>query len=205
MKDTLLGFERHDLDDDHIVWVGHLPDNLVPDAAAFEALWQTHPAEYHEIKMYGRLVKTPRWQQAYGKDYRYTGRVNKAEPIPALLEPLLSWSQENIDQNLNGLLLNWYDGLLGHYIGPHSDSIVHLVPATPIVTISLGDKRFFRLRRGPAKLKAPPIDFPVRNGSVIVLPWKTNLAFTHEVPHHVRQLRRRISVTLRGFINQTTN
>lgn len=25
--------------------------------------------------MHGRKVKTPRWQQAYGADYRYTGNT----------------------------------------------------------------------------------------------------------------------------------
>jgi len=27
--------------------------------------------------MHGRLVKTPRWQQAYGKNYEYTHEVPK--------------------------------------------------------------------------------------------------------------------------------
>ena len=35
----------------------------------FDALWQMHPQVFHEIKMHGQLVKTPRWQQAYGVDY----------------------------------------------------------------------------------------------------------------------------------------
>ena len=179
MKNKLLGFERHDLDADHILRVGRLPDSLVPDPVAFEALWATHPEDFHEIKLYGRLVKTPRWQQAYGIDYRYTGRVNKAKPIPPLLEPLLRWSQENIDRNLNGLLLNWYDGRLGHYIGPHHDSTANLVAeSSPIVTISLGEDRTFRLRRSPTKLKAPSIDIPACNGAVFVMPWETSLAFT---------------------------
>src|ERR1041385_4446909 len=141
MKDKLLGFERQDLDPAHCLWVGRLPDGLVPGAVAFDALWQMHPEEFYEIKMYGRLIKTPRWQQAFGEDYHYTGRVNKAIAIPPLLAPLLNWSRENIDLNLNGLLLNWYDGRLGHYIGPHRDSVANLVPGTPIVTISLGEER----------------------------------------------------------------
>jgi alkylated DNA repair dioxygenase AlkB len=193
-------FERLDLDEGHCLWLGRVPEGLVPNTETFEALWQMHPEDFHEIKMYGRLIKTPRWQQAYGKDYHYTGRVNKAKTIPPLLEPFLDWSREHIDLNLNGLLLNWYEGRLGHYIGPHRDSVANLVLGTPIVTISFGEERTFRLRRAATKLKATPIDIPALNGSVFVMPWETNRAFTHEVPCSSRHVGRRISVTLRGFV-----
>ena len=74
--------------------------------------------------MHGRFVKIPRWQQAYGVDYRFSGKVSKALPIPVLLTPLVVWAKNQIDDRLNGMLLNWYDADLGHYIGRHRDSIV---------------------------------------------------------------------------------
>jgi hypothetical protein len=77
--------------------------------------------------MHGRPIKTPRWQQAYGADYHYTGRTNAALSVPAILEPLHHWARQAIDDRLNGLLLNWYDGALGHYIGPHHDSTKKMV------------------------------------------------------------------------------
>lgn len=197
---NLSSFECHDLGGGKF-WAGQLPDALMPDSAAFESLWQLHPAEFHEILMHGRLVKTPRWQQAFGVDYHYTGKVNEALPVPSLLEPCLHWARENVDDALNGLLLNWYDGQRGHYIGRHRDSIQNMIPGTPIVTISLGEERIFRLRPWPTKLEATPIDFPARNGTVFVMPWETNRAFTHEVPASTRRTGRRISVTLRGFLN----
>lgn len=200
MKTLLNNFRRHDLNDGHVLWIGRLSDELLPDEGIFEALWQEHPNEFHEIKMYGRLIPTPRWQQAYGQDYRYTGRVNEALPIPPVLESFLNWSRDNIDLNLNGLLLNWYDGRLGHYIGRHHDSTVDLVPGSPIVTISLGEERTFRLRRTPAGPGTRPIDIPAANGAVFLMPWETNLAFTHEVPHFSRYSGRRISITIRSFV-----
>ncbi|MGE0707017.1 MAG: hypothetical protein AB7N76_02500 [Planctomycetota bacterium] len=42
-----------------------------------------------------RPVGTPK--QAYGEDYRYTGRVNRALPVPDLLAPLLAWAQVAVD------------------------------------------------------------------------------------------------------------
>lgn len=186
-----------DLGDGHTFLTGDLPADLRPDPAAFEALWRTRPAEYHEILIHGRAVKTPRWQQAFGVDYRYTGRVNRALPVPPRLTPLLEWARGLVDERLNGILVNWYDGSLGHYIGRHRDSAAGMIKGVPIVTVSFGEERVFRLRpyRGEGRR-----DFPARDGRVFVMPYETNLAWTHEVPRARKSTGRRISVTLRGLL-----
>jgi alkylated DNA repair dioxygenase AlkB len=196
---TLTGFESQDCGNACPFWVGRLPETLIFKTAQFDELWQMHPQEYHEIKIHGRLVKTPRWQQAYGMDYHYTGRVNRALAVPPLLAPLLSWVRETIDERLNGLLLNWYDGSLGHYIGRHRDSTKNMIHGAPIVTISFGEERTFRIRPWPASQLGEKIDHPATDGSVFVMAYETNLAFTHEVPASGKCKGRRISVTLRGF------
>ncbi|HEV2860037.1 MAG TPA: alpha-ketoglutarate-dependent dioxygenase AlkB [Pyrinomonadaceae bacterium] len=147
--------------------------------------------------MHGRAVKTPRWQQAFGMDYHYTGRVNRALPVPTALGPLLDWARGHLDERLNGMLVNWYDGPLGHYIGRHRDSTRGMIKGVPVVTVSFGEERVFRLRpyRGEGRK-----DFPARDGSVFVMPYETNLAWTHEVPRALKSTGRRISVTLRGFL-----
>lgn len=177
------GFQRHDLDGRHAFFSGRLPDALAMDANRFESLWAVHPEEYHVIQMHGRPVKTPRWQQAYGRDYHYTGRVNAALPVPSLLEPLLAWAKDAFHAHLNGILLNWYDGQLGHYIGPHHDSIKGMVAGAPIVTVSLGEERVFRLTLPKTKERR---DFPAADGTVFVMPYDTNLAWKHEVPKSAR-------------------
>jgi alkylated DNA repair dioxygenase AlkB len=192
-------FACHDLDDENTIHTGFLPSELLPDALQFETLWQLHPTEYHKIKMHGRLVPTPRWQQAYGRDYHYTGRVNQALPMPKELKPLVAWAKDQIDGRLNGILLNWYDGKLGHYIGRHRDSRVNMVTGAPIVTMSLGEERTFRLRSWPSGRGNQAVDFETRNGAVFVMPFETNLAWTHEVPASKKRIGRRISITLRAF------
>lgn len=187
---------REPLDEAHALFVGALPSKLIPDEATFARLWAMHPPRYHRIKMHGRDVDTPRWQQAYGADYQYTGSTNRALPIPLELAPIASWCREAIDARLDGLLLNWYDAELGHYIGRHRDSRTHLCAGAPIVTLSLGAERIFRLRPWKGQGKR---DFPATHGTVFVMPYATNLAWTHEVPHHKRYGGRRISVTLRAF------
>ena len=188
-------FESHTLDDGNLFFCGVLPEQLRVGADGFETLWRLHPAEYDVIKMRGRPVALPRWQQAFGADYHYTGRTNRALPLPEECLPILTWSQQAIREELNGLLLNWYDGQLGHYIGPHHDSTKNMVVGAPIVTISLGEERIFRLSHPQAKRR----DFPARDGTVFIMPWETNLAWKHAVPRFARRRGRRISITIRAF------
>ena len=189
-------FETRALDAAHTIAVGRLPDALLPDAEGFEALWALHPTTFHEIHLHGRRVKTPRWQKAYGMDYRYTGNLNRALPLSEDMEPFAEWAKAAVDERLNGLLFNWYEAQSGHYIGAHRDSRANMIEGCPIVTISLGEARVFRLR--PWKARGF-VDVAVPSGSVLVLPYATNLAWTHEVPHFARYCGRRISITLRGF------
>ena len=190
------GLTPHQLDGEHHIWLGQLPDRHRLDDPAFEDLWAMHPQAYHRIRMGGRWVDTPRWQQAYGADYRYTGHVNRALPVPSLLEALRSYARSTIDPRLNGLLLNWYDAALGHYIGRHRDKPNDLIAGAPIVTMSFGGRRTFRLR--PYK-GAEKTDFALDDGAVVVIPFAVNLAYTHEVPLFARDRGRRVSVTIRAF------
>lgn len=192
------GFKCHGLGGSLSFYTGRLPKILRIDGHDFESLWQMHPTEYHKIRMIGRFMDTPRWQQAYGVDYYYTGRINVARPVPPILYPLLEWAKENIDERLNGILVNWYDGTLKHYIGRHRDSVKNMILGTHIVTVSFGEERIFRLRQLHEKGR---MEFLVRDGDVFIMPYETNLAWAHEVPHFSRFSGRRISVTLRGFMN----
>jgi hypothetical protein len=129
-------------------------------------------------------------------DYRYTGNLNKALPIPSVLEPLLTWAQDILEPRLNGMLINWYDGSKGHYIGPHRDSPAGLLKDAPIITISFGVERIFRVRPYGGKGK---IDILMVDGTVIVIPCVTNRTWTHEVPKRAKGNGKRMSVTLRAF------
>jgi alkylated DNA repair dioxygenase AlkB len=181
-------FDDHVLDDGHHFHVGRLPESLRPDAAGVEALWSLHPDRYHVIRMHGRPVETPRWQQAYGVDDHDTGRTNAALPVPHELDPFQDWARRAIDDRLYGLLVNWYDGALGHYIGPHHDSV------------TLGEERVFRLTHPGRRLTC---DFRAEPGTVFVMPYDTNLTWKHAVPRFARHRGRRVSLTLRALQEST--
>lgn len=188
----------HHLDADSLLFETPLPAELLWDESTFETVWALRPRERHRVKMIGKLVELPRDQQAYGATYKYTGSENRALPIPAVLKPLLEWTQEQIAPQLNGLLLNWYQGP-SDYIGPHHDSTRGLIPETPIVTISFGEPRTFRLTQWRQKKKIAQHDFTTSPGRVFVMPWPTNKAWKHEVVKRAGYNGRRISVTLRAF------
>lgn len=190
-------FKWHDLDGSQGLWVGRLPDAVALSSAEFDECWRMHPPQFVEIMMHGRPVLTPRWQQAYGRDYAYSGQVNTALPVPPLLQRLLHWGQRTVDARLNGILVNWYDGSQGHYIGPHRDSIRNMVPGAPIVTISAGEERVFRVKPWKGKGRH---DFQAVDRTVIVMPFETNRTWTHEVPKSAERQGRRLSVTLRAFL-----
>ena len=116
--------------------------------------------------------------------------------MPTAIKPLVDWAQNSLEPRLNGILLNWYDGSKGHYIGPHRDSPQGLIEGAPIVTISFGEERIFRFRPHNGKGKT---DLPVSNGMIVVIPHETNRAWTHEVPKTTKLTGKRISVTLRAF------
>ena len=191
----LSDFKPFPLNDKCRVLVGRLP----PLEIDFQALWDTHPPHFNRIKMYAKEVYIPRWQQAYGRDYAFSGQVNEAMVITPEMVPFLEWARHlHPDLGiLNGLLLNWYDPEMGHYIGRHRDSETGLVPGSPIITISLGGERLFRMK--PHGATVPKIDIPVSDGDIVVIPWKTNKAWTHEVPKLTRFTERRISITVRAF------
>lgn len=188
---------NHDFGDGCHFLCGRLPDVLVWNDAIFDEVWHLHPADKHKIMIHGHLVETPRWQQAYGANYPYTGRVNFALPVPDVLQPLLDWGQATIFSKLNGLLLNWYEGS-DHYIGEHHDSVKNMIRGAPIVTVSFGETRIFRLTKGKKDEKQTK-DFPAPHGTVFVMPYETNRIWKHGVPKSTKYIGRRISVTFRAF------
>lgn len=198
----LRDFTCHSLSDANTFWVGELPSRLRFTPAMFEELWHLQPADSPKIHLHGRLVTLPRKQQAYGKDYHFSGQTSAALPVPEALAPLLTWARDTVDDRLNGLLLNWYDGRLGHYIGQHRDSRVNMIHGSPIVTISLGEKRTFRLAPW-RRIDPRAVDFQADDGTVFVMPYETNLAWTHAVPASRRYTGRRISVTWRAFVESS--
>jgi len=105
-------------------------------SSEFDALWAQHPANQPKGKWWGKETTFPRWVQAYGHDYAFTGHVAKHVPFSGRVGALLEEVQK-FDPRLNAALLNYYDASLDHRIGPHSDNVDTLVPDSPIASLSV--------------------------------------------------------------------
>jgi hypothetical protein len=189
-------FRFHEIVGAHGIWVGRLPDELVPGDDEFERLWRLHPAAQGRLRIHGRIVTAPRWNQSFGHAYDYNELARPPETLPARIAPYLDWARAKLDRRLNGVGVNWYDAKLGHYIGAHRDHREGLMRGAPMATMTFGEERPFRMRpwkgRGYTDFAAPP-------GTVFVMPYATNLVATHEVPLLAGHRGRRISITVRAF------
>lgn len=187
--------KQHVLDSSCSVYSGRLPKELFAQSDLFDQLWLLRPQQPQFIQMVGKRTEIPRRQLAVGADYAFSNQVSQAIQTPPLLKPFLEWARRDINPRMNGMLLNFYNGP-DEYIGRHNDAHSVLFHGSPIVTITLGEARTFRMRPNRGK---GFIDVPLPVGSFVVIPYHTNLNWKHEVPKSKKYKGRRISITIRAF------
>ncbi len=190
---------RHDLRYDSWLEQDVLPDGLL---ANFEVLWAQHPAEYGKVCILGRVMDTPRWQQTYLRSYNYSGMNHEALPLPEPFTPAMEWANTLYPGvwTFNQVLINWYQNG-HHYIGPHSDDTRQLVNGSPIVSVSLGAQRTFRIR--DKETKGIVLDMNMPNRTFVIMGGDMQRHYTHEVPKvggaKGEAVGRRINITFRVF------
>ena len=190
--------DRESLQNNSWIDYGILPESIQYN---FEELWGLHPENYNKVKILGKVIDTPRWQQTYGRSYNYTGMVHEALPMPRQIEPFLEYVQNLYsDYKFNQILINWYENGL-HYIGAHSDNTKPLVENSPIVSITLGQERLFRIKEKQTKKTIK--DIILKDKTVITMGGEFQTHYTHEVPKVTGKkgelLGKRINITFRAF------
>jgi alkylated DNA repair dioxygenase AlkB len=180
-------------------WVAVAKGFLPPEDTEFDELWGSHPTEFD--------VKIPRYQQAYGRSYQYSGIESHAITETALisrlkdrLNELISIESEPMEYAFNMCLCNWYEP--EHYIGPHSDDTRQLVPQSPIAGLSWGCPRVFTL--SPRFLKKPnqiKKSIKMESGDLIIMGGDCQLTHKHEIEKLKKGDTRgnRVSFTFRCF------
>lgn len=181
-----------------------LPEHL--SNTDFGMLWDMHPKIRNKVIMYGKEVPVPRFQQSYGRDYKFSGAVSKALPIPDEIKPFVdfcNWVYDLPGEGFNEILVNWYENG-NNYIGSHSDDESQIVPGSPIVTITLaapGELRKFRIRDKSTKNVVK--DVLTHHGMVLVMGGDFQREFKHEIVKitgaAAENVGARISITLRQF------
>ena len=163
-------------------WVAVLRRFAPPASKAqFDKTWNEHPLGFRTIKMFGKDVELPRWQQAYGTSYKYSGTVSDAVPATELIQELLGKVNDAIrgsDFTFNTALCNWYAP--EHYIGPHSDDTRQLAMESPIASLSWGRTRTFVLT--PKKDKtARTLSLTLNDGDLVVMGGRCQDTHKHEI------------------------
>ena len=59
------------------------------DPEELEFLKNACPSTRHKIQIYGKMLPIPRFQQAYGKSYEYSGSTSHSKPMPQLIRNII--------------------------------------------------------------------------------------------------------------------
>ena len=180
---------------------------LSPDEAdaLFARLLREIDWEVHRIRMFGRLVDSPRlscWIGDPQASYVYSGTRFAPQPWPDALIPL----RERLAPALvaitgapppNSVLANLYrDGR--DAMGWHSDDEPELGPRPAIASISLGAPRRFLLRHRtwPEHRR----EVLLTHGSLLLMAGETQRFYRHAVPKTARPVGSRINLTFRTIV-----
>lgn len=170
-------------------------------AAQADALMQALLAqvqwEVHRIRMFGRVVDSPRLSSWIGDpeaSYRYSGTQFAPQPWLDALQPLRTRLQAETGQRFNSVLVNRYRSG-NDAIGWHSDDEPELGAQPLIASLSLGaTRRFAFKRRDGAALKQT---LELGHGDLLLMGGQTQRHYRHALPRTAKPVGERINLTFR--------
>lgn len=176
-----------------------LPGWLAPAEAAalFAQLLGEVAWEVHRIRLFGRLVDSPRlscWIGDPEASYRYSGTRFAPHPWPPALRLLRDRLAAETGVPFNSVLANRYrDGR--DAMGWHSDDEKELGPRPLIASLSLGATRRFVLRHRsePALRQA----LELSTGGLLLMGGETQRLYRHALPRTAKPVGERINLTFR--------
>ena len=164
----------------------------------YKKLMDMCPEHRHQIKIYGRYIEVPRYQQAYGEEYAFSGTVSPAVKMPPLIQKIRDKIQKIYpDYEFNNCLGNWY--MKGdHYISFHSDDESQIIKGTPIVGVSFCTGLPRKLRIKNKETKQTVIEVLTYHGSLYAMEGDFQKEFLHGIPKQ-KNSGPRLSLTFRCF------
>lgn len=188
--------KTHKLNDTSWIITGKIPITL---RYSFDELWSLHPENHDTVMMYGKEIPIPRYQSNYLRDYTFSGKSFPGKPLDPQFQPFLDWANSLGYGTFNGVLVNFYENK--HYIGPHRDGEQDLVDGSPIISLSLGGSRMFRVRKYSDKTKI--LDLEMHDRDYIVMCGRMQREYTHEIVKisgkKLLGIGNRINITFRIF------
>lgn len=179
-----------------------IPGWLSADEAdgLFDALMAQVAWETHRIRMFGRMVDSPRlscWIGDPGASYVYSRVRFEPRPWPAALAALRPRIDAAAGVAMNSVLANLYrDGR--DAMGWHSDDEPELGPRPVIASLSLGGTRRFAFRHRHDPARKATIELP--HGSLLLMAGDTQAEWKHALPRTGKPVPARINLTFRRIL-----
>lgn len=163
----------------------------------FLALKREIDWQEESIKMYGRSVTVPRLVAWYGDPdaaYTYSGVLHQPKPWIKPLEALRNKIKDELNIVTNSVLANLYrDGL--DSMGWHSDNEAELGDEPTIVSVSLGQPRYFDFRAIENHRNKHRLE--LTHGSLLIMSGAFQHQWQHQIPKQRRISESRINLTFR--------
>ena len=166
------------------------------------------------LQVHGKWYRIPRKQVAHGDPhliYGFSGTSVQAKPWTPFLDSIRQKITAATGHHFNFVLINRYNDGNDH-ISEHRDNEKVLAPASPIVSLSLGQTRDFVLRHKTAKNRklldpktkiiTEKVILPLPHGSLLSMNYPTNKNWYHSLPVRKSALAARINMTFRRMIDQ---
>lgn len=162
-----------------------------------QALLQDVRWEVHRIRMFGRMVDSPRLSSWIGDaeaSYRYSGTRFAPQPWLEALQPVRTRLQDETGHPFNSVLVNRYRSG-NDAMGWHSDDEPELGAQPLIASVSLGATRRFAFKhRDDAALKQT---LELGHGDLLLMGGDTQRHYKHALPRTARPVGERINLTFR--------
>lgn len=176
-------------------WLVPAQANALLLALHRQVAWETH-----QIRMFGRLVDSPRlscWIGDAGVSYTYSGTRFLPRAWPPSLGPIRERLAEALGVTFNSVLANLYrDGR--DYMGWHSDNEAALGSQPLIASLSLGASRRFVLKH--RQMAGTKRELLLPHGSLLVMAGDTQQNYRHALPRTAQPVGERINLTFRTIL-----
>lgn len=167
----------------------------------FEYLLSNCHWEEREVTIFNKTYKQPRLICWFGKnDYTYSNEIFRSKKMPLILEKLKEKIELEFGYKFNSALINLYRNE-NDSMGRHSDDEKELGKNPVIASISLGEKRIFKIQN---KISKEIVKLEPSNGSLLIMKNYSQKLYTHEVPKTNKEKNKRINITFR-FIYEKEN
>jgi alkylated DNA repair dioxygenase AlkB len=176
--------------------------NLEDATRLYELLLRELAWEQRHVVLFGKPILQPRliaWAGAW--PYRYSGQTLPPRPWPqnvaATLEPLCAELCALAGTELNHVLINRYRD--GHdSMGYHADAEPELGSDPLVMTLSLGARRRFALKRHKSKTRGRV--FELTSGSLLVMGGTCQQHYRHALLREPAVAAERVSLTFRQIL-----